>query len=353
MVAVKSNSDNHGPASGDVILGLSSIRFLCAFWVVMGHFGAPPIQKFVDDTNLFGMMAVGVYNNLTSGPAAVIVFFVISGLCIHYPHVSSLRVPSLSSFFIKRYVRIVIPMLAAIALAEFLVDIRLSLLEQSVLWSLFAELIYYTLYPMFLFLRRVLNGWALLLFASYGAAIAVASTNPSAGDYPSYGVGLNWVLGLPCWLLGCALAEKIKSSSGEDIGKWQIWRWRAVVFFGAAACSIARFHSPIGYPWTLNFFAILAAIWVYNEAHYFRSRTPPSSMEWAGSWSYSLYLVHIIAHGLLVRHFASSFDTIVSWSGMMLFILVTSYIFAIVFEFSSHQMARDAANKVKGSPSLQ
>ena len=37
-----------------LIRGLDAIRFLCAFWVVMGHFGAPPLPSFVDKTTTPG-----------------------------------------------------------------------------------------------------------------------------------------------------------------------------------------------------------------------------------------------------------------------------------------------------------
>ena len=43
------------------------------------------------------------------GVAAVIVFFVISGLCVHYPYARSGHCP-LPSFFARRFLRIGIPL---------------------------------------------------------------------------------------------------------------------------------------------------------------------------------------------------------------------------------------------------
>ena len=70
------------------VAGLDSIRAICAFWVVMGHIGAPPLLEGLDEANPIAKVVAGIYGNLWSGPAAVIVFFVISGFCIHYPYAS-------------------------------------------------------------------------------------------------------------------------------------------------------------------------------------------------------------------------------------------------------------------------
>ena len=248
-----------------------------------------------------------------------------------------------AAYFVRRYVRITLPMLVAIGMAHWLAGVRLALFEQTILWSLLAELIYYTLYPGLLALRRVLESWCMMIAVSFIAALAVASTNPSAGDYPSFGIQLNWLLGLPCWLLGCELAERIRNSTDAHPGS-RIWLWRAAVFISAAACSVARFHTPLGYPWTLNFFAILAAIWLYYEALYYRQGRPYYPIEWAGSWSYSLYLVHPVAFHVLRQNTAMPFDSLSGWIAMMVFILGFSYLFALMFEFPAHRVARHLAS---------
>jgi peptidoglycan/LPS O-acetylase OafA/YrhL len=107
------------------IHGLDTIRFFCALWVVMGHFGAPPLPAFIDKSTLPGLLTIGIYNNLTSGPAAVIVFFVISGLCIHFPHAVTLSIPNGGTYLVRRYLRIVPPMLVAIAIAQWIARVNL------------------------------------------------------------------------------------------------------------------------------------------------------------------------------------------------------------------------------------
>jgi peptidoglycan/LPS O-acetylase OafA/YrhL len=66
------------------IKGFDSLRFVLAAWVVFGHFGFFPLLGF-NQFSPSGRLAFAVYNNIVSAPAAVIVFFVISGF-IHHPY---------------------------------------------------------------------------------------------------------------------------------------------------------------------------------------------------------------------------------------------------------------------------
>src|SRR5260370_16816522 len=91
----------------------------------------------------------------------------------------------------------------------------------------------------------------------------------------------------------------------------------------------------------LIFFAIAATAWLFQEAVRFRRIRPLSILEWAGTWSYSLYLVHPLAmafYRLLPFDQSGSF---MGWCMHMSFILVSSYIFAVLFEFTSHKLPRN------------
>jgi peptidoglycan/LPS O-acetylase OafA/YrhL len=331
------------------VRGLDSIRALCALWVVMGHFGAPPIGWLVTKANLPGLIATGIYNNLTSGPAAVIVFFVISGFCIHYPQSHTLRLAAIPIYAVRRYARVGAPLLAAILIAQFL-HVNLSLLTKTVMWSLVAELIYYTVYPALLFIRRAQHGWNMSIGVSFALALAVAASDAGAGDYPSYGPRLNWLLGLPCWLLGCALAERVRGSESPVPASISIWHWRFLIFAAAALCSVLRFHSPIGYPWTLNVFAVLVVFWLFREIDRYRVIKPPSWLEWMGTWSYSLYLAHVLAHPLFEMFAGSPRVTVGNWAAHMVFILICSYLFYLAIERPAHRAARSLARLIAGEP---
>ena len=329
------------------VAGLDSIRAICAFWVVMSHIGGPPLLEGLDQANPLAKVVAGVYGNLFSGPAAVIVFFVISGFCIHYPYVRSLQIPSLITYLVRRYLRIGIPLLVAIGISSAL-KVNLSIFNDSILWSLVAEVIYYGLYPGLLALRRQCSDWAPLILGFVLMALVLASTNPIAGNYPSYGNGLNWVLGLPCWLSGCWLAESVQkaemprhqSESGNS--SRSIWMWRLSIWGLATVCSILRFHSPIGYPWTLNLFAVAVVFWLAQEISHCMAVPFPRWLEWAGTWSYSLYLVHLLAVPIYGRLGVPNFGYFLNWIFLILFVLLCSYLFYLLVELPSHVAARSA-----------
>lgn len=330
--------------------GLDTIRFICALWVVIGHLGTPPILLGIDKSQPLFWFLNGLYNNLFNGPPAVIVFFVISGFCIHFAHSETLRISSHPRYFLRRYLRILIPMACAAFIAHQM-NVSLTLFQDSILWSLLAELIYYTLYPGLLYLRRSLGSWMPLIVISFVAGLLLASTDPRALNYPSFGPQLNWLLGLPCWLLGCQVAEQCLVPSERQTQWFSIWLWRTGILLLSMVCNVLRFHSPIGYPWTLNFFAIAASFWLLREITYYQTNPTSRTLEWAGSWSYSLYLAHVPAIVALKQlEFLSGIPPLANWLITMSFILATSIGFAILVEYPSHRLARILSAKWPTAP---
>jgi peptidoglycan/LPS O-acetylase OafA/YrhL len=332
------------------VRGLDTIRFFLALWVVFGHFGFLPLA--IDKNNVIGKIISGIYNNLFSGPAAVIVFFVISGFCIHYPFRHNQKL-SLVPYFSRRHLRIWIPILA-VNLIGSTVGIGLPVFQDSILWSLLAEEIYYLIYPLLLLLRNKI-GWPKILLLSYVAAVLVILSNPTAGNYPSYGSYLNWILGLPCWLLGCCLAEKVdKLSSSSVRSTVHIWRWRLAAWFLSWLCSGLRFHSPVKYPWTLTLFAVFAFFWLGKEILHYQSHAPQPLFENAGKGSYSIYLVHILGPAIYTSLSLPVFTHSITWLMMMIFTFFLCYIFYLTVEKPSHFMAKKVgeqlSRKLSGSP---
>ena len=127
-----------------------------------------------------------------------------------------------------------------------MMSVNLSIVNDSILWSLVAELIYYTLYPALLIVRRRTLTWSPMIFGAFALGLVLASTNPTAGNYPSFGNALNWILGLPCWLSGCWLADAVvKNKIPESMSFRSIWIWRGLILVLAMVCSILRFHTPL------------------------------------------------------------------------------------------------------------
>ncbi len=364
-------------SGGDLrFTSLDSIRFVCALWVMVAHFhsllGYVPATGSRGETNPLIYLLAHVYLNLFNAQAAVIVFFVISGFCIHYPFRNSARVP-LAPFFARRYLRIGIPFGLAMAIGlglgieglllhpdnftlsetqVTLVDPVTGRRPPMILWSLVAELTYYTIYPVLFWLRRQL-GWHRLLAASYVLAAGVILLNPRAKDFPAFGDSLTWVVGLPCWLLGCKLAEEVGAVSMAPVGRASIWIWRLGILVLSVIARVLNHHRLAvfpwtGLPWTLNLFAVACYFWLRNELAYGRSTPPPSALERAGKWSYSLYLMHLVGERLwhtLVRmpHLGGFGD----WALKVGFTLCFSYLFYLVVEKPSHWLARRVAHHIK------
>jgi len=316
------------------VAGLDSIRLVCALWVLFGHVGFLPLVAGIDRTSRIGYLIAGAFDNAVSGPAAVVVFFVISGFCIHYPFHAGVPVP-LTSFYSRRYARVLIPMAAAILLGRPL-GIKLGVLSDSILWSLVAEEIYYFLYPGLHALRNFVSFRPLIAFA-YLLAILVVLRDPWAGNYPSYGPFLNWVVGLPCWLLGCELAER---PLPQVPTAREIWQWRLGVWFLSSVASVLKFHSPLKYPWTLNLFAFVVFFWLAREMAFAKESRPVGLLERGGKWSYSIYLCHLHGDALYQRLGVPSLGYLLGWIVKTSFVLLVCYVFYRVVEKPSHGLAR-------------
>ena len=315
------------------IKGLDSIRFICALWVAVGHLSLASL--YLDLSHHADWLFDKFYRILINGPAAVIIFFVISGFCIHYPYRDGRKLLYLE-FYARRYIRIGIPAVVAILVA-YPMRVHISIFNDAILWSLIAEAIYYTIYPGLLYLKDRI-GWKHMIVLSFVIAYAITLLNPTAKNYPSFGVGFNWLLGLPCWLLGCQLAESIESYINLPVS--HLGWWRAGVWGASCVCLILRFHSSIGYPYTLNLFGILVYFWLKKEIAHFQHRQPVAILERAGLWSYSLYLTHLLAAALFFRFAPAKVGFWITVPLLLGFTLLTSYLFFLLVERPSHRLAQ-------------
>ncbi len=327
-----------GPDVKGRIVGLDSIRFICAFWVLIGHLGMFPLWAAIDRSTPIGLFLNRIYGLTMCAPAAVIVFFVISGFCIHYPFRHGERV-RLANFYLRRYLRIGLPLAVALLIASYF-HVQYSLFEESILWSLICEEIYYALYPLLMRIKQH-TGWRTSLCLSFFLSFLVVFTNTRALDYPTYGNALNWLLGLPCWLMGCKLAESADALLTESpVDNRTIWNWRLSVWLVSCVCLTLRFHSPIGYPWTLNFSAIVVFFWLAREIPFSQAHKPLPILEWGGSWSYSLYLMHPIVIVALQSLPLPNLGYMINWTITLGLTLCGCYLFYAVIEKPSHVLAR-------------
>ena len=332
------------------VQGMDALRFVCALVVLMGHF-APPLPDSLgpDATGLF-RVARGLISCLFNGPAAVVVFFVISGFCIHFPQRDHQRL-QVVPFFCRRMLRIGIPAVVSIVFT-FMVGMHLQPPYFGVLWSIICELVYYLLYPVLLLLRRRC-GWSVMIAVSSALTVLLWATHvqemlEAKHSYPAFGY-MTWVNGLPCWLLGCWLAENL--AEVPHVSLVRVWAWRCLVIGVSIVLRIAKFHVAsvlASNCITLNLFAFLVCFWLREEIACHQARPASAVLEWGGQWSYSLYLMHVLAPvmtGLFIP--ASQFASYPGWGCLIIVSLALSYVFFLLVEAPSQKLAKALSAKLK------
>jgi len=321
---------------------LDALRFVLAFWVAVGHYEILPIFAGVDTATSFGRFVTHAWQSVVFGTPAVIVFFVISGFCIHLPFRGDKKL-AVGRYYLRRYTRILIPVAGALCVYRldgqkltFLGEH--SILWESPLWSLACEEIYYAAYPLLRVIRRRV-GWKVLLPVVFAAGTITAATHPHSLSWHDFGpLGTSLIL-LPVWLLGCLLAEQADSIPVMD-SNLRIWLWRFLIWLGCWTTEMLHFKVGVPYTQTMIWFGLLAYFWVKNEIAYGKHSTPNRYLVSAGAWSYSLYLVHAPGMGFYWRLPVPNLGYLFNWIATMLSSLGFSYIFYLLVERPSHNLAR-------------
>ena len=330
------------------INGLDSIRFILAFIVFLSHLGNPYHVLWGQSPHVALRALAMIWGILFSGVGAVMAFFIISGFVIHYPNKE--KFPETKSFLVRRWLRIGIPLLVISLIAG--IFHQFSVIP---IWSLYCELIYYTLYPLLIrikiswmnkFLISFLLAAVLIIFLApndWSSLLQQRNINYS-GAYWQLGDFLTWIVGLPCWLLGVILAQQIDAYK-KNISPLHMYSFRFLVLGIGMLLDFLKFHFFVSYFFSMNLFAILLFFWVKKEIQYFKSRPSLKILEFSGKFSYSLYLCHnvfVFFIGLVLPRTAYSYFPIV------LVTLISSYLFYLGVERPSHLLSRKLAKLVQG-----
>lgn len=318
------------PARQQHILGLDTVRAFAALSVMLAHILGPKLPGMLQGLGLTQEIADFSRFAFTGLPA-VIVFFVVSGFCIHYPYTR--RALPVVAFTLARWTRIMPPALVAMLLAYMLHVEKYNFIDGFILWSIVCELWYYSLYPFFLLLsRRVSFNMQFLVALLISLTLAASLGSDQYGNAHIYGPGLNWLVALPSWLLGCVLANRLANEvAPEKYSMRSIILWRASVAIVASVLYWLTMNTPVGYYLTMNLFAILVFFWIRAEIG--APKEPNSLFERIGKWSYSIYLFHIVFLALVSRFVRSPFISIP-------IILCLCYLAYRIVEKPSHNYAR-------------
>jgi peptidoglycan/LPS O-acetylase OafA/YrhL len=330
--------------------GLDSIRFILALIVLLSHFANPWVPCFMLFHSVLLKGLGMLIPNLFSGIGAVIAFFIISGFVIHYPNKKGIS--DVRKFLLRRWLRIGIPLLVVVA-----ITVHYNCFNCIPIWSLYCELIYYTIYPLLL---KIKVSWKLKFIISFIISFVVigifctndiaffihqksiSSSASFAGAYWQLGPYITWIVGLPCWLLGVLLAENIDTIT-KSVSVKRILFLRIGVFAISVVLNIAKFHFFVSYIFSMNLFALILFVWIRDEILYYRERQPVRLLEEMGKFSYSLYLIHSVCYAMLIYFFPL---TMLSYFIFIAVAIFMSYLFYLSIEKPSHLLAKKLTNKI-------
>lgn len=335
------HAKNHANHQGRFAI-LDALRFVLAYWVAYDHVGLFPLFTALDHGTGFGHLLARGWHSVVWGAPAVVGFFVISGFCIHLPFRHAQELP-VARYYARRYLRILIPVAAAVWLnREFgnhqpILGVN-SVLWNSILWSLVCEEAYYAVYPLCRVIR-VRFGWSALLVPTFVVGVLTTLKYPWVLNGTIVGALKAAVILFPVWLLGCVLAEQSDRIQAYASGRG-IWGWRFAAWLGSWICGVLHFHVHWPREAVMLIFGVQSFFWIRAELAYGTRVRPMTALARAGQWSYSLYLMHIPIAAAIAGLQLLTFGLVGNWFLLHASALSISYLFYLCVERPSHRLAR-------------
>ncbi|MFC4233177.1 acyltransferase family protein [Parasediminibacterium paludis] len=350
------------------IVGIDQLRYLFAFWVLIMHGGLLPFFEGNDGNNSINTINK-IYGWSINGEAAVIGFFIISGLCIHYPNVARKKL-QIIPFYVARIIRLCLPLVIYLFISKMAgYSHNEGFLRVVPIWSLYCEIIYYLLYPLFFYITKAgrLNVFLCIsVLFSITLMICLKDKRETKmyfheleGKYDFFA----WqaaIMALPCWLLGVYIAERISLKDIIDkvlLLPNKLWLWRiGALFISSSIIPIYRiglyYHflssTFLGLIFTSQFttvflFGIYAAFWIEQEVvwHNYGGVRSSSFLDKLGLATYSIYLIHTLVFWWLKKFESIIFiGYLANWIVMILCVHVFALFFYQLVELPSQIIAR-------------
>lgn len=355
----------------DCLRGLSSVAVVLFHVRVDCWVGWSEIQQHPERFSLFDRSIALLSIPTPLFGSAVMLFFLVSGFCIHYPYAAKGRQLSTKSYVIRRFLRIYPAYVAALAFG-ICIELSLSIFNHSPLqlsnqffpsllmiqnylggqivanpslWSLPVEIELYIAYLVIygLFLRWGVKP-TFILVGSISIAAAIMQTLGNSlleGNFATY-----WII----WCSGAWLAEQSKQGK---LPIWRSWFWWIIAasFCLASIFSLRKFPLPLqNFSWASFYFGIL--FWGLNKSDPLKnlSNSIKKSLQFLGNISYSLYLIHypffILCGALWLHVYGVKPASFLVPLFLSIISLLPAYALYRLIEKPSHQLARNLALKI-------
>lgn len=264
---------------------------------------------------------------------AILLFFLISGFCIHYPNTLSDSKPCWKIYFKRRFWRIYPTYLIAILLTSVIsyfchiqwgdIDwnferiLRVATVSQNYppgngqfltnpsLWTIPLEIEFYVLYPLAFFCILKFGFFTLLILSVGFSVLGIYLTK----------IGLHWVsftsLFLwPSWLLGAWIASLHRESKLSKLKILPVSSILILFLIIALASRLQKWEEWTQYAGWTGFYFALFLIFLHFEKSISRRRENLffKSLAWLGKISFSLYLIHFPLFKLFGFMHRSYFD---------------------------------------------
>jgi peptidoglycan/LPS O-acetylase OafA/YrhL len=309
--------------------------------------------------------------------SGVVLFFVISGFCVHWPMASKtvslgegVAKPVWRSYFMRRFLRLYPPYVAALLVTLLLewMATRFAGAESSsvpifnslvmlqnylpphsqmtgnpALWSVPVEAELYLVYPILLCIKRWMGWWGglgLVAVVSLGASFYAAhGWERLAGSFLKF-----WII----WAAGAALAESVARGGLPRFGPAQ-----GIGMIAAGGLAVMLASTEIGHEWTHLAYGVcfvMALWWLIGREKAGTSKFHSSfakGMCFTGERSYSLYLLHFPLFFFIGKLWEAKYGFKPGTPWLALAALGLSVLAAFIFykcvERPSHQLARTVA----------
>ena len=301
----------------------------------------------------------------------VMLFFVLSGFCIHLPTARRKVTPDWSIFFARRFLRIYPPYLAVIIICLFLANtilgsnpggfeklnvygLSLLLIQDWVgpgaqialnpsLWTIPIEVALYIFYPVSLLVRLRFKFSVSVAFTLFLASLSFVLFR--LGNHQSLAALISYVV---IWNSGAWLAEAYQENKIPRMANWQYVGLILVLILLVMSSKYFNVNAYyLAYEWGLVGFVLL--IWglgagsnIFNPGHWLTR-----FMVFVGTISFSLYLVHYPFFKLLGHFWIQLFGikpvSFLIPSAATIVAIPIAYLFYIYIEKPTHKFSKRLA----------